>query len=107
MRSTFFIEILIIFCATKQIQSMNHEKDAILEKLLNDVKNLKNEIKILKDSAIQKNFVGEESEVIESKGNDGVSGVLNDVQTQSQSKESINKEHADPTCNCGGGEDRD
>ena len=105
MRSTLFIEILIIFCASKQIQSMNHEKDAILEKLLNDVKNLKNEIKILKDSASQNNFVGEESEDIESKGNDGVSGVLNDVETQS--KESINKEHANPTCNCGGGEDRD
>ena len=41
MRSTLFTEILIIFCASKQIQSMNHEKDAILEKLLNDVKNLK------------------------------------------------------------------
>ena len=105
MRSTFFIEILIIFCASKQIQSMNHEKDAILEKLLNDVKNLKNEIKILKDSASQNNFVAEESEDIESKGNDGVSGVLNDVETQS--KESINKDHANPTCNCGGGEDRD
>ena len=85
----------------KQIHSryINNARDALIEKLVEDVKNLTIEIKILKDAASQTNFVGEEknatfddNEETEPNGNDGSSTVLNDEATvETEATEVINK----------------
>ena len=85
----------------KQIHSryINNARDALIEKLVEDVKNLTIEIKILKDTASQTNFVGEEKNITfddneesEPNGNDGSSTVLNDEATvETEAKEVINK----------------
>ena len=80
---------------------MNNEKDAIIEKLVEDVKNLTLEVKILKDTASQTNSVREEKNFkIEENGenvpnaNNDSSEVLNDDSTvEIEVKDSINKDH--------------
>ena len=85
----------------KQIHSryINNARDALIEKLVEDVKNLTIEIKMLKDAASQTNLVGEEKNATfddndesESNGNDGSSTVLNDEATvETEAKDVINK----------------
>ena len=85
----------------KQIHSryINNARDALIEKLVEDVKNLTLEIQLLKDAASQTNFVGEEKnatfeehEVSGHNGNDASSGELNDEATvETEAEEVINK----------------
>ena len=80
---------------------MNNEKDAIIEKLVEDMKNLTLEVKILKDTASQTNSVRNEKKFkIEENGenvpnaNNDSSEVLNDDSTvEIEVKDSINKDH--------------
>ena len=80
---------------------MNNEKDAIIEKLVEDVKNLTLEVKILKDTASQTNSVRDEKNfTIEENGenvpnaNNDSSEVLNDDSTvEIEAKDSINKDN--------------
>ena len=80
---------------------MNNEKDAIIEKLVEDMKNLTLEVKILKDTASQTNSVRDEKKfTIEENGenvpnaNNDSSEVLNDDSTvEIEAKDSINKDN--------------
>ena len=78
----------------KQIHSryINNARDALIEKLVKDVKNLTIEIQLLKDAASQTNLVGEDNEENEPDDNNDSSGVLNDDATvETQATDIINK----------------
>ena len=83
----------------KQIHSryINNARDALIEKLVEDVKNLTIEIKMLKDAANlvgeEKNITFDDNEESEPNGNDGISStVLNDEATvETEAEEVINK----------------
>ena len=80
---------------------MNNEKDAIIEKLVEDVKNLTLEVKILKDTASQTNSVRDEKnfkieengENVPNANNDRTEVLNDDSNVEIEVKDSINKDH--------------